>query len=340
MRPATLRDVALRAGVSIRTVSNVVNDYARVAPETRDRVQAVIDELGYRPNLLARNLKQGRSQIIAVAVPELHVPYFAELVRLIIAEGRRRGYLVLVDDTDGNDAQERSYLGEAHPLNVDGIILSPLALTDADVAGRASRTPLVLLGERVSGAAADLVAIDNVAAAASATRHLIDRGRRRVAAIGVHPATGTGTADLRLEGFRRAHRDTGLPIDDSLLASTPRFHRDHGAEAMARLLDRPDRPDAVFCFTDLLALGAIRAALDRGLRVPEDLAVAGFDDIEDGRFSTPSLTTISPDKAAIAVAAVDRVVDRVESGEPAAPVTVTAPFRLVVRESTAGRGAA
>lgn len=336
MAAPTLRDVAKRADVSIRTVSNVVNGYAPVAEATRARVQAAIDLLGYRPNLLARNLKQGRSRIIALVVPELDVPYFTELVRLVIAEGRSRGYSVIIDQTDGDEQQERELIMEnSRALSFDGVILSPLAVSAADLDSRNSRIPIVLLGEKIFGSAADHVAIDNVGAARAATEHLFSVGRRRVAAIGVQP-NGASTAGLRLQGYREAHRTAGIPIDESLLVVTERFHRWHGARSMEQLLARPERPDAVFCFNDLLALGAMRVALSQGLRIPEDIAIVGFDDIEDGRYSTPTLTTIAPDKALIARYAVEQVLGRVEATDEREPQEIRAPFELVVRETTVG----
>lgn len=337
MAAPTLRDVAKRADVSIRTVSNVVNGYAPVAEATRARVQAAIDLLGYRPNLLARNLKQGRSRIIALVVPELDVPYFAELVRLVIAEGRSRGYSVIIDQTDGDEQQERELIMEnSRALSFDGVILSPLAVSTADLNSRNSRIPIVLLGEKIFGSAADHVVIDNVGAARAATEHLFSVGRRRVAAIGVQANDASGSAGLRLQGYREAHRTAGIPIDRSLLVETERFHRWHGARSMEQLLARPERPDAVFCFNDLLALGAMRVALSQGLRIPEDIAIVGFDDIEDGRYSTPTLTTIAPDKALIARYAVEQVLGRVEATDEREPQEIRAPFELVMRETTLG----
>ncbi|MFJ6901872.1 LacI family DNA-binding transcriptional regulator [Streptomyces hokutonensis] len=338
MTAPTLRDVAERAGVSIRTVSNVVGGYARVTESTKVRVQAAIDELGYRPNLLARNLKQGRSRIIALVVPELDVPYFAELVRLIISEARARGYTVLIDQTDGDVERERELVMQtsSRAVSFDGVIVSPLALTAADLESRQNSAPVLLLGEKIFDSGADHVAIDNVAAAREATAHLIALGHRRIGAIGVQQDPTDGTAVLRTRGLREAFAQARLPVDESLMVPTPHYERRHGAAAMEHLLDRGDPPDAVFCFSDLLALGALRVALSRGLRVPEDLALVGFDDIEDGRYSTPSLTTIAPDKQHLARAAVERILARIESDEYLAPVEIASPYRLVVRESTAG----
>jgi LacI family transcriptional regulator, repressor for deo operon, udp, cdd, tsx, nupC, and nupG len=339
---STLKDVALRAGVSVRTVSNVVNNYVYVADETRAKVQAAIDELGYRPNLLARNLKLGRSGIIGLVVPELDVPYFAELTRLIVQEARAAGYTVLIDQTDGDERRELELVTEdPRGVNFDGMIVSPLSLTVEQFEARRTTAPVLLLGERLFTAGVDHVAIDNVAAAREATAHLISLGRTRIAAIGVQE--GGGTATLRTRGYREAFAEAGLALDPSLMIPTRFYHRADGATAMARLLDLPEPPDAVFAFSDLLALGALRVALHRGLAVPRDVAIVGFDDIEDGRYSTPTLTTISPDKAEIARAAVRQILARIDdaaAGRPGESLEIEAPYRLIARESTLGVTAA
>ncbi|MGW0199871.1 LacI family DNA-binding transcriptional regulator [Nonomuraea sp. NPDC003201] len=336
MAGPTLRDVAKRANVSIRTVSNVVNGYAPVSDELRARVQAVLDELDYRPNLIARNLKQGRTGMIALVVPELDVPYFAELAREVITAARARGYVVMVDQTDGDGDRERELLGrDSRATMFDGLLLSPLTISAEELRGRANRIPIVLLGEHIFNGSFHHVAIDNVAAAREATTHLLDLGRRRVAAIGDQPYATGETAQLRTAGYRQAHARAGLEVDERLVVSTPHFHRRLGAEAMEHLLALPEPPDAVFCYNDLLALGAIRALTRAGRRVPDDVAVVGLDDIEEGQYSTPSLTTIAPDKGEIARRAVSTLMDTI-SGSSAAPAEIIVPHRLIVRESTAG----
>jgi len=169
------------------------------------------------------------------------------------------------------------------------------------------------------------------------TNHLIDIGRRRIAAIGDQPYETGEAAQLRTRGYRQAHALAGMGVDESLVVCRPRSNRSDSAEAMAALLDRPDPPDAVFCYGDLVALGATRTLLSRGLRIPEDVAVVGYDDTEEGMYSTPSITTISPDKATIAETAVVRLLLRIGSGEALPGVDITAGHRLIVRESTVGR---
>ncbi|WP_329015181.1 LacI family transcriptional regulator [Micromonospora rifamycinica] len=329
-----LKDVAERAGVSVKTVSNVVNGYQHVRPDTRARVEAAIAELRYRPNLSARNLRKGRTGVIALAVPELDIPYFAELARHVVAAAADHGWTVLIDQTGGGPERERVAAAGIGDHMIDGLIFSPLSLTADDLTGL-DGMPMVLLGERVGHGPADHVVIDNVTAAREMTAHLIGLGRRRVAAVGAqHTPEGAG-ARLRLAGYTAALTEAGIGYDERLVAATPAWHRADGAEAMRHLLASGARPDAVFCFNDTLALGALRALHEAGLRIPADVAVAGFDDIEDGRFSVPTLTTVAPDKERIARLAVDLLAGRLADDRDAPPRELTAPHRLTPRESTA-----
>ncbi|UUV31485.1 LacI family transcriptional regulator [Amycolatopsis roodepoortensis] len=327
-----LRDVAEHAGVSVRTVSNVVNGFRYVAPATRERVQASIDALGYRPNMAARTLRQGRTGLVALVIPEIDSPYFSELAARTVRIAEARGLTVLIDQTDGDAERETQLLHGRRSQLVDGVLFSPWAVTPAELASRTDTAPLVLLGEHDGTAGVDHVAIDNVAAAREATAHLLARGRRRIAAVGSQPRSLNATARQRLAGYREALADAGLPAEPELEVTVPSLHRADGHQAMLRLLNSPRPPDAVFCFTDELALGALRAAADRGVAVPDSLALIGFDDIEDGRFSVPALTTVSPDKDRIAELALDRLAEQMSS--PRSPRSIVAPHRLVVRETS------
>jgi DNA-binding LacI/PurR family transcriptional regulator len=327
---ATLRDVADLAGVSVKTVSNVVNGYTFVKAENRRRVEDALSATGYRPNLGARNLRRGRTGYLALVVPELSIPYFGELAGNVIAAAARRDWRVLIEQTQGDRDRERETLAALGSHMVDGAIISPQAVVTGDV--EAPGIPMVLLGEHPLDLSLDHVGIDNVLAAHTAIRHLVDLGRRRIAVIGQHPTRGTATQ--RLAGYHRALAEAGLPRRPELVAAALRYHHSDGAEAMARLLALPEPPDAVFCFNDMLALGAIRAAVERGHRVPQDVAIVGFDNAEHSAYSLPSLTTIAPDKAALAQAAVD-LLHRRAAGEPDfPPQDVQIPFALEVREST------
>ncbi len=334
-----LKDVAARAGVSIKTVSNVVNGQ-RVLPETQRRVQEAIDHLGYRPNLSARSLRQGRTGVIALAIPDLASPYFADVATSVISAADARGWTVLVDETGGNRERELLVLeGIRSPL-IDGAIFSPLVLGSDDLAARNRQVPLVLIGERLPADAVDHVTIDNVAAAATAVEHLLAGGRRRVALIGAQPPT-SATARLRLDGWRQALRAAGLPEEPTLIQPEDTWTRLGGYTAARELLARDARPDALFCCNDLLAVGALRALREAGLRVPDDVAVVGVDDIEETRFTAPPLTTIAPDKSRIATRSVDLLALRIDEararpagGEAAGPHAELVDFSLVVRGSS------
>lgn len=328
-----LKDVAERAGVSIRTVSNVVNDFRHVAPATREHVQRAIDELGYRPNHAARQLRGGRTGLVALVVPELDSPYFSRIGALLTDEAERRGWTLLVEQTRGDPDSELRLLRSDRARHVDGIVFSPWGVDPGTLDPAEQRLPMVVLGERSPAGGFDHVSIDNVAAARSATEHLLDGGRRHIAAIGAQPQLANATAAQRITGYRSALDDADLAIDDALLADVRTLHRHDGAEAFRRLYAHSPEIDAAFCFTDELALGAVRAAYELGLRVPEDVAVVGFDDIDGGRFSVPSLTTIAPDKPAIARLAADLLDERLR-GDATTGRTEVAPHALVVRESS------
>jgi DNA-binding LacI/PurR family transcriptional regulator len=327
-----LSDVAARAEVSVRTVSNVVNGYQHVAPETRARVEEAITALGYRPNLTARQLRLGRTETLSLVVPEIDSPYFSELASWFVRIGEDRGWTVHIDQSGGRADRERRMVAGPSGQAVDGVVCSPWAVDPEELAGLRS-TPLVLLGERRATGQVDHVAIDNVTAAREAVQHLIGVGRRRIAAIGAQPHLQNNTGRLRVLGYRQALAAAGLPVDDALVLPVQTLHRADGAATMHHLLDDHPEVDAVFCFTDQLALGAMRVLADRGRRVPDDVAVVGFDDIEDGRYSVPSLTTVSPDKEQIARLALDALARRI--AEPGPGLDLVAEHRLVVRESSA-----
>ena len=330
---ANLRQVAERAGVSVRTVSNVVSGFPLVAPQTRERVQRVLDEMGYRPNAAARHLRGGRSGLVALVIPEIASPYFGELAGHLADEAEKRGWTLLVQQTGGDARRERELLDGVRGQAVDGLVLSPWALSPTDLRRRPDAAPLVLLGEQDADGLLDHVVIDNVAAARELTRHLIETGRTRIAAVGPQPHLTNGTAARRLAGYRQALAEAGLANDPALEIPVAQLHRADGAAAMRTLLAAGTEVDAVFCFSDQLALGAMHVATGHGLRVPADLAVAGFDDVEDGRYANPALTTVSPDKAAIARAALGCLAERLgpDAGPPARHIVA---HHLELRAST------
>jgi DNA-binding LacI/PurR family transcriptional regulator len=322
----TLRDVADLAGVSFKTVSNVIHDHPHVAEATRSRVLAAIDKLGYRPNLTARTLRSGRTGAIGLAVPELSLAYFAELADEVITVADRHDIVVLIEQTGGDPRREREVLTGPRRQLTDGLLFSPLGLGTDDAGVLEVDFPLVLLGERIFGGPVDHVTMENVAGAEAATRHLLDLGRRRIAVLGAHTGEVIGSAGLRLSGYRAALAAAGVAYDDALVVDAGPWHRSNGAEAMRNLLDRGVGFDAVFALNDELALGALRVLGERGI---------GFDDVDEGKYSFPSLSTVDPGRREIARLAVEVLLEVIAAGEARPPRReLRSSFRVLAREST------
>lgn len=328
----TLHDVARAADVSIKTVSNVIHDYPYVRPETRARVQAAIAQLGYRPNLTARSLRRGRTAVIGLALPELSLPYFAELADSVMRAADDRGLTVLIEQTGGDPERERNVLDSERRQLTDGLLFSPLGL--ADETALAVDFPLVLLGERIFTGLVDHVTMQNAAAARAATVHLLSLGRRRIVALGTHPDAAVSSASLRLEGYRAALSEAGIPFDERLIGVSGPWRRSAGAEAMRRMLASGLDFDAVFALNDTLALGAVRALQEAGVRVPEDVAVIGFDDIDEARYSSPSLSSVASGRDEIARTAVELLQARIDGSRTGPATLQEAAFTVVPREST------
>lgn len=330
-----LKDIAEYTGVSIKTVSNVVNgNFARVSEETRKQVLAAIKQLNYQPNVAARHLRKAHVGVIAYALPDLSNPYFSDVGNVIIAAAAEHEYTVLLDYTRSEREKELLVVKGLRPHLVDGIILDSHALDVEDVPEDGARGAIVLLGERLFGAPFDHVLVDNVAAARLATQHLLSLGRRRIAVIGVVEQCQSEAPSLRLQGYMQALKEAGQELDLLLLADGGLWHRADGAEAMRYLLSLDTPPDAVFCFNDLMALGAMSVVHEAGLRIPEDIAIIGIDDIEDGRYAYPSLSTIAPDKEKMGQIAVSLLIGRIKGTRTQEAECVEVPFRLCVRRST------
>ena len=339
-----LKDIAAYTGFSAKTVSNVINgNYARVSAKTRAEILEAIEKLRYQPDIAARYLRKAQVGVIALAIPYLANPYFAEIANAITAVATEHSYTVLLDCTEGKRENELLLVKGLRPHLIDGLILDAQSLTTEDLQPEEIKKPIVLLGERFFGAPYDHVIIDNVAAAHLATSHLLSLGKRRIAAIGVVEHGHSETPVLRLQGFLQALKESGQEIDPALLIpmdsgyqanGMDSWRRANGAEAMRYLLSLQHPPDAIFCFNDLLALGAISVLHEAGLHIPGDVAVVGIDDIEDGRYATPTLTTIAPDKEEISRLAVSLLLGRIKGTRQQPPEQITVPFHLHVRKST------
>ncbi len=339
----TMHDVARLAGVSIKTVSNVINDYPHVRQQMRDRVRAAIAELGYRPNLSARGLRSGRTGVIGLAVPALSENYFAELADAVIRAADTHGLGVVVEQTSGDRERELQVISGGRLRLTDGLLFSPYALGQADAEALNTGFPLVLLGERIFGGPTDHVTMNNVASARAAVEHLLEIGRRRIAIIGAEadPTIDTSSATLRVAGYEEALAAAGVELDPRLVRMAPHWNRTAGVLAVRELIASGVPFDAVFALNDALGLGTLRALGEAGLRVPEDVAVIGFDNIDEGRFSMPSMSSVDAGSKQIARDAVALLIERIEEkGDRRPPRTVQPGFEIVRRESTGFPGPA
>jgi DNA-binding LacI/PurR family transcriptional regulator len=301
-------------------------------------VQRAIAELGYRPNLAARRLRTGNSQIIALALPDLRNPYFAQLSVAVIEAARERGYTVFIESTDGDAEAEMNAADAMHDPLIAGVILSPLGIEPEQLAARTSTVPLVLLGDRDYDIAAVHVGYDNVAASHMLTNHLIEQGYRRIGVVGNQSEPNRPTAHTRLTGYRQALADAGIAFDEELAPTVGPAPYDMamGAEAMERLLELPVRPDAVYCLADVLAVGALHALHQHGLRVPDDLAMAAFDGTALSHYMVPTLTSLAPDIAELSRLAVEAAINGDGSDGGLGRMRLCS-FGLVLGESSAPR---
>ncbi len=335
---ATMHDVARRAGVSVMTVSNVINERPHVRAATRERVRAAIDELGYAVNATARSLRQGRTGVICLAVPEIDRPYFGILAQLVIERAATDGFEVVIEQTGAARAGELGALAHSRLRSYDGLIINAVRLAGADAALLRSELPVVVLGERAYAEPVDRVAMDNVAGGALAVRHLVDSGRRSVAMIGGRMSSGPADIDAateRARGFLAGAAERGVDADPRRIVESD-FSLEGGRDGVRRLLEAGIAVDGLFCATDLIAIGAVRALADHGLRVPVDVGVVGFDDVPLASFTTPSLTSVAPDRIGMVDAAVSMVVARIRGERADADYReVVGAMAIIERESTA-----
>ena len=332
---ATVRDVAKAAGVSPMTVSNVLNNHPHVRPATRERVLKAIDDLGYRVNVAARNLRAGRTNTIGFAVPEVESPYFGQLASRIIARAHDAGYRVAIERTGADRENELSAITSSRTRMYDGLILSAVGLGPADRDLLEIDMPMVILGESMFGAPVDHIALPNEEGTYAATTHLIERGCRRIAIVQGGDPDRLSVTSLRHAGYRRAMAEHGMDLDPSLVVERHHLSLEDGRTAAHQLVDAGTGADGVVCITDTVAMGVMRGFADRGLSVPAQVRVVGFDDILEARYSVPSLTTIDPDHEEVARLAVELLLARLADDPHWQPKEHVTGFRVVARESTA-----
>jgi LacI family transcriptional regulator len=327
----TISDVARHARVSKTTVSHVLSGKRPVSATTRDRVERSIDALGYRPDGLARSLRTRRTHMVALIVPDLTNPYYPSLARGLEAGIEPDGYRAFICSSDGDPDRERAYLREVCDRGVDGIVLDSFHLTVDDLhVATGGRLPLVWIGGApMEHPGVDSVRSDDDAGAYEATKHLIDRGHRRIALIDGPPGSGTA----RRDGYRRALADAGLAVYPEPSPRTD-WTREGGRAIVAELLALDPPPTAIFCSNDLTAIGALDAVRDARIAIPDELAIVGFDDIEAAALVTPALSTVVNPAIDIGRTAAAMLTERMTGGYAGPARTVTLPSPLIVRGSS------
>jgi DNA-binding LacI/PurR family transcriptional regulator len=332
----TIQDVARAAGVSPMTVSHVINEHRHVKESTRVKVLAAMNDLGYRVNVAARNLRTGRTDTIGLAVPEVDRPYWGQLGAAIITAAERHGLRVVIEQTGRQRDKELNALSMSRNRLYDGLILSTVGLGPADGERLKVGYPVVILGERIFDGPVDHVAMPNVKAARAATAHLIERGCRRIAIVDGSVTGEVDVSSLRLEGYQKALRRAKIPFSSDLVVNFDPLTMKAGADAVRRLAARGLEFDGVFCVTDTIAIGVLRGLADLGLDVPGQVKVIGFDNVAEAAFTVPSLSSVDPDLEAIANKTIDLLVRKISGTIPGdAHEEFVTDYSIIARESTA-----
>ncbi|MFJ8311421.1 MULTISPECIES: LacI family DNA-binding transcriptional regulator [unclassified Streptomyces] len=325
---AGIKDVAAEAGVSVATVSRVLNGHPSVSEAARARVLAAVDALGYRPNAVARSLRTDQTRTLGLVISDVLNPYFTELARSVEEAARALGYSVIIGNADERPELQDHHVRTLLDRRIDGLLVSP---TDggSPLMLEAARggTPMVFVDRWIPGIDVPVVRADGRAAIGDLVAHLHRLGRRRLAIIAGPAATTTGSE--RVEAFRAALGAYGIPLPDHYVGQGD-FQAASGRRATERFLALPEPPDAVFAADNLMTLGALDALRAHGLRIGQDIALAAFDDIPWFVHTDPPITAIAQPTGELGRAAVRALADLIEGR---APQSVTLPARLVVRGS-------
>jgi LacI family transcriptional regulator len=330
----TIRDVAREAGVSQATAARALAGYGYVSAATRRRVSQAALSIGYRPNAVARSLVSGATKTIGVVVGDIENPFFAGAARGIADVLERDGYTLLLANSDEDLARERRAVEALHAHQVDGLAVVPSSGDDGAHLAAILREgrPVVLLDRPIAGLAADAVLVDNRAGAVLAVRHLTDLGHRRIGLVGDSP--GIASTAERIEGYRVALAAAGIGSDDTLV-SLGGSTIEEGRRSTLRLLDRPERPSALFTVNNFMTAGAIMAVRELGLQMPGELALVGFDDLDWTTLVEPPITVVAQPVAELGRAVAERLLERL-AGDDSPPRESRLETCLVVRGSCGG----
>jgi LacI family transcriptional regulator/LacI family repressor for deo operon, udp, cdd, tsx, nupC, and nupG len=329
---AKLADVAEQAGVSVSTVSRVINRPDMVDPETRSQVEAVLSKMDYRPSRVARRLKnRGKAQILGVIIPDIQNPFYSEIVRGIEDVAYQRDYAVILCNSEEDPEREDFYLNVLHGESADGVILPPLLRAGNSYSADIEEYdfPIVCFDRRLPGDPVDTVIVDNRKGAREVTAHLLGLGHRRIGVICGPDNLSTSTE--RLEGYQQALRDYGVEIDEELVRMGPP-HRGAGHAHSDELLSLDQPPTAIFAANNQLCLGVLECAREHGLSIPNEIAIVGFDDAPWAKLLDPPLTTVEQPTYEIGQQAAQQLLDRLEHPN-SPPSLITLDPKLRVRAS-------
>jgi LacI family transcriptional regulator len=329
----TIADVARRAGVSTMTVSRVINDSGYASAEARKRVQAAVNELGYVPNALARSLHVKRTHTLALVLTDIGNPFFTTVARGVEDVASDRGFSVMFGNTDESVDEEAARVRLLLQKQVDGLLLVPATSSSQSVElARRRGVPVVVLDRRVSGTAADTVRCDSEGGAYAMVRHMIELGHREIAVLSAAP--GVSVAVDRAAGARRAMREAKLSLDDSrVLYGRPETAS--GNEMARAALALSPRPTALFATNNFIAIGAFAALRDAGLRVPDDISLAAFDDLPESLILDPFLTVVAQPAYEMGGRGAELLLERLSYGPPEGAREIVLPTELIIRRSTA-----
>lgn len=331
---ATMRNVADHARVSTATVSHVINGTRYVSPELTERVLAAMQELNYQPDAVARSLRRRETLTVGLIVPSTEIPFFAAVARSIEEAAFRAGYSVILCNSGWSSPRELRYLRNLLARRVDGLVCISLEMTADQIAPVVREgTPVVMFERRMPGIGLDAVGINNVQGARAAMTHLLELGHRRIGCI-----RGLGTSSLsgvRLAAYRQTLAEWGIEYDPDLVRPGD-YQPESGRVAAQELMDLDDPPTAIFALNDMMAIGALQALHKRNLRVPDDVAVVGFDGIPLTQYTSPALTTVAQPVTEMGKVAIDLLLARIRGDGPREAQFVVVEPALIVRASTVG----
>lgn len=330
---ASLQEVAARAKVSIATVSRVLNKSDKVVAKTRAVVEQALRDLGYRPSRVARRLrmKDGRAHLVGLIIPDIQNPFYAEIARGVEDAAYAAEYALLLCNSDENLEKERFYLDVMISESVDGVVLPPFDDSDAAVINLVKiGMPVVCVDRSLAKVKTDLVEVDNYRGAYEAASHLIEKGHRQIGLI--EGRTHVSTSRERRRGYLDALSEAGIPVRKDLIRAGD-FRQESGRLLAGELLDLRKPPTALFVFNNLMTVGALAAVHQRGMKVPKDVAIVGFDDLPWAESLDPPLTVVRQPAYDVGRQAMEMLLKRImEPTRP--PVTVRLLPELVIRRST------